>query len=246
MMLPLTQITRPIRSVGFPALSRAIADAKTYRDTFLATSKFLSLVVGCLVALMIVFGDVLITAILGEQWTEAGRLFMLLGIGAFLLPLWNLTGLLFLTQGRATEHLFFHLFDLVLKVTSVLVGLTWGIEGVAIAVGVRYYLGAPILFWMVGSSGPVSAMDLYKNLILPAAVDVLLLGALFGARTIFEGVLGPYAVLALSVALTGGIMFSIFRWTGPGRHCLAAVRGLSAAKVTVQSATRAEGENEAK
>lgn len=231
LMLPLTQVNRPVRTVTFPALSRAVASPETYRAAFVGVTEFLSIVVGAMVAFMIVFGDGMITFVLGAQWVEAGRIFMLLGIGGFLLPLWNLSGLVFITQGRAREHLIFHACDLVLKVSSVVIGLQWGVEGVAIAVGVRYYVAVPLLFHMLGRSGPIGAGDLYRLLVLPFAFDLALLGALYGLRMAAFGGEAPPVALAVGLLTTAAITYGVLMRTAVGRRRVQALRRLSDLKV---------------
>jgi O-antigen/teichoic acid export membrane protein len=214
--LPLSQLMFPLGSVAVPALSRAVAQPGYYRRAYLSTVQLLMVVVVPPVAVMITCSDWLVTLVLGSQWLETARLFSILGFGAFLLPIWNSSGWLFVSQGRTREHLRFHMIDSAVKILFVLAGLRWGAPGVAVAVGVRYYVMLPLLLWIVGRRGPVSTRDVFRLLTLPATVWVACLASTIGVRAS----IGPVSpILGLSVAMAAaGLAAIAFAATPPGRR----------------------------
>src|SRR4029077_9661626 len=125
-------------------------------------------------------------------------------------------GWLFVSQGRAREHLHFHVIDSAVKVASVLAGLAWGATGVAVGVAVRYYVMLPLLLWMVGRRGPVATRDLYALLTLPAPVAAACLASV----TIVRALLGPMSPLpGLGVAIVAaGAAAGVFALTPHGRR----------------------------
>ncbi|WP_437192724.1 lipopolysaccharide biosynthesis protein [Planctomicrobium sp. SH527] len=168
--LPLSQINGPISAVAIPSLSRIVEQTERYRAAYLETIQKIMVIVGVGIAFAIACSDWLVILTLGKQWEESASIFSIIAVGALLLPVWNSTGWLFITQGRMKEHLAFHLIDTPLKIGFTLLGIQWGLVGVCLSVAVRYYLTIPILFWFVGRHGPVRARDFYRAMALPTWV----------------------------------------------------------------------------
>lgn len=170
--LPLRQMSGPLGGVAIPALSRANKDAEKYRRAFhLVNVQMLAISAPCMIV-AIVFSDAIVLFVLGNQWLEAARIFAILGFAGLILPYWNAIGWAWHSQGRMREHLHFHCIDFVFKVGSILIGIQWGVTGVAYGVALRYYLVLPILFYMLGRKGPVRQKDLYSVLTLPLCLTL--------------------------------------------------------------------------
>lgn len=204
--LPIRQMNAPLSAVAVPALSRAVARGERYRLAYISVVERILLFMGIAVAFAISCSDWLIVVVLGPKWIEAASIFRVLAFASLLLPIWNATGWLFSSQDRMREHLYFHLVDSPLKILSVVIGLQWGVLGVSVAVAIRYYLVVPFLFWIVGRRGPVSTLDLYRLLSLPAFIICMNLVALFCLRTFLLD--GQNPVLGIGVCLLGSMMVS--------------------------------------
>jgi len=208
MILPLSQINGPISAVAIPSLSRIVDQTECYRTGYLETIQKTMVITGVGIAFAIACSDWLIILTLGKQWEESASIFSVLAIGALLMPLWNSTGWLFITQGRMTEHLAFHLVDTPLKIGFTLLGIQWGLFGVCLAVAIRYYLTIPILFWFVGRRGPVRIRDFYKAMALPAWSIAWVLVTVHLYRYLL-----PYQA-PVSLALPAGMAVSAVAATG--------------------------------
>jgi PST family polysaccharide transporter len=126
---------------------------------------------------------------------------MILGFAAFIMPVLNSTGWLFMTQNRTHDLFRWGLIDVTLKVVSIVAGLPWGPIGVAVAIVLRMYVQAPLLFWYVGRKGPVRAGDFYRVIASPTCAFLFTLAALFGMRTFVIHV-DPLVGLAAAFGLT--------------------------------------------
>lgn len=202
-MLPVSQINVPVSAVAVPALSRIVQEPARYRLAYLETVEKILVFVCPVVTLSIVCSDWIILLTMGEQWGEAATIFSTLAIAALVLPLWNSTGWLFVSQGRMREHLHFHLVDSVFKIFSVLIGIQWGVLGVCTVVAIRYYVMIPFLFWMIGRSGPVRTRDFYSMLRMPSLIVLLTLISLCTFRTGISGELSPIVGLFLCLLICG-------------------------------------------
>ncbi|HEU4593787.1 MAG TPA: lipopolysaccharide biosynthesis protein [Pyrinomonadaceae bacterium] len=201
LLLPIDQINTPVAAVSVPALSRLTEEPERYRAAYLRILEKLTIMTMPLAAFMIVTSDWLVRFVLGPQWDETARIFMILGFAAFIWPVLNSTGWLFMTQGRTREMLRWGFVDVSMKVASVVAGLPWGATGVAVGIVVRAFLQAPLLFWYVGRKGPVRAGDFYRAVAPPACAFVLTLAALYGLRQLMTGA-RPLVGLAASFGVT--------------------------------------------
>jgi PST family polysaccharide transporter len=201
LLLPIDQINTPFATVSVPVLSRLIGTPERYRQAYLRILEKLAIVTMPLASFMIGTSDWLVRLVLGPQWTFTAELFMILGFAAFIMPVLNSTGWLFMTQNRTHDLFRWGLIDVTLKVVSIVAGLPWGPIGVAVAIVLRMYVQAPLLFWYVGRKGPVRAGDFYRVIASPTCAFLFTLAALFGMRTFVIHV-DPLVGLAAAFGLT--------------------------------------------
>lgn len=201
LLLPIDQINTPVAGVSVPALARLTGEPERYRAAYVRILEKLTLVTMPLAAFMILTSDWLVRLVLGPQWDETARIFMILGFGALLLPIHNSTGWLFMTQGRTREMFHWGFIDVAMKVLLVVAGLPWGATGVAFGIVARVYLQAPLLFWYVGRRGPVRAGDICRAAIPAACAAACTLAALIGLRALIPSAT-PLAGLAAAFGAT--------------------------------------------
>lgn len=201
MTLPLGQLNVPIGAVAIPALSRTADRSVRYREAYLEVVSYMMAIAAPAVALAVVYSAVIVDIFLGPGWDDAATIFSVLGFAAFVLPLWNSTGWLFVSQDRMRDHLRYQAVDVVVKLGMVATGLYWGPVGVAAAIVCRCYMMLPVLFWVVGRKGPVRARDLYRMLLLSLTLAVVCIAVLSAGRTM-TGHLHPFLDLACGGGLT--------------------------------------------
>jgi PST family polysaccharide transporter len=118
------------------------------------------------ITLLIVSSDSVVRLVLGSQWTAASRIVFFLGIAAFFQPVLNTMGWLFLSQGRSREMLQWSMIAAPICIASILCGLPWGALGVAASYSLsRVVVVNPLVYWLMGRSGPVRTNDLYGHLV---------------------------------------------------------------------------------
>jgi PST family polysaccharide transporter len=199
LLLPIDQINTPIAAIAIPSLSRLTDDEQRYRQAYARILEKLTLLTMPLAAFMIITSDWLVRLVLGSQWDDTARIFSILGFAAFLLPVLNSTGWLFITQNRTHDMLYWGFIDVSMKVVSVVAGLPWGATGVAIGIVIRMYIQAPLLFWYVSRKGPVKQGDFYRAIAVASCAFLCTLSTLFAFRYLAK-VENP--LIGLSLALT--------------------------------------------
>lgn len=164
LLLPMQQINAPLTAVAVPTLSRLADSPDRYRAAYLRILEKIVMITMPGVVFMIATSDWLVLFLLGPQWREAGRIFMLLGVAAIIQPVSRSVLWLFTTQGRAREIFKWGIISGAIAIVSIVVGLPWGATGVAASYAVTdFFVATPLLFWYVGRKGPVRAADFYRT-----------------------------------------------------------------------------------
>jgi PST family polysaccharide transporter len=218
--MPLRQVSAPMGAVAIPALSRLIDDEARYRRAFVGASQQMLAFTTPMVVFGIVFAGDVIFLLLGPHWESAGRLFAILGFAGLILPYWNATGWVWVSQGRMQEHLRFHCIDAAFKVLSIVIGLPWGAEGVAVGVAVRYYLVIPILFAMLGRRGPLRKRDLYSVLAYPTYLGIVAAATCLAVRLLTVDQTSGWLRIGIAALAVGSTWLIANIAHGTGRRLL--------------------------
>jgi len=208
LLAPLRQMNHPATNVAIPTLSRIVEQGDRYRRVYFRILNQIVLVTVPMITFLIATSDWVVRVVLGPQWEKAGELFWILGFAGLIIPILNTFGWLFITQNRTGELLHLGLIDAVVKILSVVIGLFWGVIGVAVAVAIRYYLMLPVSLWMVCRRGPVRANDYLPSFFLAAALSAAVLGAVKAFRStgwLAEPALGIAGSLAVTVMIAAAM-----------------------------------------
>jgi PST family polysaccharide transporter len=205
LLMPINTINAPVYAAAMPALSRLLDQPARYRSMFGQVMQKLALLTMPAFALAAVTADWIVQILLGPSWAQAVPLVALFSVSATYLPVLAAVGLLYMTQARTGEMLRATLIDASLCVASILVGLHWGVVGIAASLAlVGLFVRTPLAFWLATRHGPVSAGFVWRAVAPPASAAVMVAAAV-GCLRRFEPeptlvALAATAVVGLSVA----------------------------------------------
>ncbi len=218
LLLPMQQINAPLAAVAVPTLSRLAETPERYRAAYLRILEKIVMVTMPLGALMIATSDWMVLLLLGPQWRETGRIFMLLGIAALIQPVAKTSWWLFSTQGRTKDLFHWGLIGGAIAVASILIGLPWGATGVAASYAVSdLCIATPLLFWYIGRRGPIRAGDFYRTIAPSAVASLGSLAVLFSCRPWLQTLPGLIPPLSVAFAITLVVSLLIFSALPAGR-----------------------------
>jgi O-antigen/teichoic acid export membrane protein len=218
LLLPIQQIASPVANVAMPALSRLADSPERYRKAYLNIIEKLAMITMPGVVFMIATSDWLVLFLLGPQWIETGRIFMLLGIAAIIQPVSRTCWWLFATQGRVREMFHWSLIGGVIAIASILAGLPWGAVGVAASYAITdLCLYTPLLFWFAGRTGAIRTGDFYRTIAPSACASLCALAVLLVSRQWLALIHPAILRLGIAFALTAIVSLLVFAALPAGR-----------------------------
>ena len=176
LLLPIQQINAPIAAVALPTLSRLQTDPMRYRSYYLQAVGFIALVGMPIVTYAFADASVLILAVLGEQWGDAVPVFRILAPAALVGTLNVAPGWILVSLGRAGRLFRWSMLSTPVTIVGFVIGLQWGIEGVATAFSITYcglFIG--LLFYAFDRS-PVQMRNLVHAIWRPLCASTFSAG----------------------------------------------------------------------
>ena len=162
---PLEQLIYPLEAVFLPAFSRLLSQPDRYRVFFLEVYEAIALISFFYTGICFALADPLTLVVLGPRWEKAAILFACFTFAALQFPLATFANWLLASQGRGRDSSTSRIRVIsVIMVASFVAGLPFGTAGVAISYSASCLLiQMPILYYLVGRSGPVSTGDLWMG-----------------------------------------------------------------------------------
>ncbi len=133
-IFPLIKINPVITRVMFPIFSKIQNDNNTFKIGYSKAINYITLISFPMLAGMFVIAPEFVTLFLGEKWEPSITVLQILcTIGAFK-SLGNPIGAVLYAKGRADIGFYWNILAMVLVGIAVIIGVNWGINGVAIAI----------------------------------------------------------------------------------------------------------------
>ncbi|MGH8868268.1 MAG: lipopolysaccharide biosynthesis protein [Actinomycetes bacterium] len=201
LMLPMRQLRAPVGGVLLPMLASLRNEPERFRRLYCGALSGLTHLGAPVVAVLAITAEQLVVVTLGPHWREAGRVFQLLAVVGLLQLSATTCGWLFTTSGRSRQYARWALVTTMVTVASFVVGLRWGINGVAAS----FVASALLLTWpsfalaVIGT--PVRLKDIVGAVWRPLVVA---LGVAAAARAALVMTAGQADVVELAAGVVGG------------------------------------------
>ena len=225
LMLPVRQLSGPAGSVAVPAFSRTQDDPERFARYYLRTVNLILWISAPVFGFLIVAAQPVIVLVLGDQWREAAPVFQILAISALGQLFFDSTIWLFVSRGQSQQLLKILLIISPIIVAGYVIGLPFGIKGVALS-GSLVLLG--ILPWMLKFAFRGTQLTLLRvgrALLYPIALSIV--GVLLGELSLLlirpERIFSKLLVTALSFAAA----YSLSALLPPVRKEIMSLRKLS-------------------
>jgi PST family polysaccharide transporter len=197
--LPVQTLGRLVNQVAFPIFSQMQGQPDRIRSWFLLSTQATALIVYPLLTLAIVAEPDLVPLVLGESWLPAVIPMQIFTAVAFRAVVLKLVGPLFLSFGRTNLIFRWSLAEAALIIVGVVIGLRWGIIGVAVGYCVARYLIAPAILVSASRLINLRSGD-YIRAVVPVWVSCAAMALLWLALRVATGEAGLPVLAAVCIA----------------------------------------------
>jgi O-antigen/teichoic acid export membrane protein len=209
LMLPISNLRIPLTNVAIPAMSRLQKESKKYRLYFKRYVSILAFISMPIVVYMYVCSGSLIAFVLGDQWSEAVKIFKILAYAALIQPVSTCWGLVLVSLGKGKRYLWLGIINSSVVVILFMIGIQWGIYGVAKAyVFANYLLLIPSLVYAFRDT-PIFIIDFFSSIYRPVLISLLMGLVCFWVNSLLVDTTN---VVALLVCLAVGVSVYLFGW----------------------------------
>ncbi len=141
----------------------------------------------------------------GPQWTEVAPLLRLMAVASLAVVIRNLFGNLFLSQGRPDIQLKLGIVARVVAAAGIVIGVQWGLQGVAWALlAVAFINGIPQV-WLAGRLIGFPMRDLGRAFVGPLAATAPMLAAAWWVGDVLSA--RPAIVVLFAQAAAGAVVY---------------------------------------
>ncbi|MBU1566210.1 MAG: lipopolysaccharide biosynthesis protein [Proteobacteria bacterium] len=201
LLVPIAQVTAPISSVAVPALSNLQLDPKRYHRYYLQAIKIIGYFSFTLVISLAALSEEVVALILGDQWMGAVPIFRIMAVAAMFQPILSTVGWIYVSLGQTRRMAMWGAIACPLIAVSFIIGLPWGVMGVATSYAACIILLAHPQLAFATKESPITPCDVYKVAARPFCVSVLVGIAIAGVRFLISPL---HPLLTIFVCGLGG------------------------------------------
>jgi len=204
--MPNLLIAPPTGQTVFRALSKVQDDLDMTKYIFYRTITLLTVyVLPCLVGLWWV-AEPFIQVVYGPKWLPAAEPMRILIIGAAFRTINNPCGVLLAAQNRLVQEMVGQTLNVIFTVIAVLIGLNWGLQGVACAVVASVIFRTTYLYVLAYRTLRTRVTDLLKAIAPALLLNALLFAVLFGVHHFAGDLRSSIPALYLCVMTISGVL----------------------------------------
>jgi PST family polysaccharide transporter len=214
---PLRHLMKVTDTILLPGLSMIQKDKAQCRRYYTSALRFEFLLLGPLVVFMALFASDLVLLFYGQKWNHLLPLIYLTIPVTLRMITAHTVGAVFLSQGRADVQLKWVFMSILLMSGYALIGSSWGIEGIALAVLLLGFFGWGLSHYMANRLIDLRVGDFLRPLYLPVGYSLLLAVLMWPASSLLRFCI-PHMVsvrIGLGALLLAAINVLILRILSP-------------------------------
>ena len=210
LMLPINQLRNPLMSVALPAMSKLQNDAGRYISYYKKYTFILAFFSMPLVISLAIFSREIVLIVLGAQWIESGKIFLVLAIAAFVQPVSASSGLIMISSGQTKKYFIIGTINSCTTIAGFIIGIHWGVIGMAVSFVVTVYLELLPTLYFAYKDTPIKMRHFLEEVCLPAIHSLLICGVILTGRQIAIQFISP--ILAFFILIPIGLVIYYFSW----------------------------------
>ena len=217
MTYPINKFAAVVAQVVYPALATLRDQEERFRAAYLRACRLIALVTFPLMFGLAVTAGPFVRVLLGERWMPVAALLAVFGPLGAVQSVFTTTGLIYNTTGRTDLQFRWTILTSVIYVLSFVLGLRWGILGVASCYAIAWTLlmvpSFAIPFRLVHLAGGEFVRTLWPTVAYSLTMTLIAGGWRIALWHI--GVRNPIFELASTVAVGGATYLGLLYWRRP-------------------------------
>ncbi len=199
--IPVTRLTAIVGKVVYPAFSELQDNIQSFKNSYLRSITFISLITFPLLAGLCIFSREFILVVLGEKWLPMSTPLILLAPMAMLKSVGSIRGSVFMACGKPHISFLWNLIFLVPLVAGVIYGVRYGLNGAAAAYTIVYTITYPIIQHLTNRQIQVRMSEFLKSMSISALATIVMCIAGIIVNLLLEKVLqvGAFWILLIGV-----------------------------------------------
>jgi O-antigen/teichoic acid export membrane protein len=216
MLIPFSRIAGPIQQVMFPAFSRIQDQPERIAELWIRATRVVGAIsIPALCGLVVVAPD-FVPVVFGDRWHDAVPLIQTLAWVGLLQSLQTLNTEILQARDRTATIFRFSVGFFVAHLSAFIIGLHWGVEGVAVAYAISSTLVEPIFTWLTAHAVGISPLRLLGSLLGIVQAAVVMGAVVYVLRSsLIEAGMGELPRLALCVLAGAAIYLPLCAWRQP-------------------------------
>ena len=209
LMLPISQINMPMASVMLPGLSRLQEDPSEYERLFTNALRAIALATVPIVVFSFFLSRDIVLVLLGPRWLSVAPMFQLMAPAALFGSISFAPGWLCQSLGRSHRQLHYALVSTPIFIAGFLIGIKWGIAGVAVSYSITYSICFWVYLWYSSKESPVGFSDIAVTFVSAFLPSLIGGGVVWALRRSLANDLRPFVALILL-----GLIFGLIYMAG--------------------------------
>lgn len=182
MILPLSRVTAPVSQVLYAAFARLQHDPRRMGDVWLRVNRMTAaLLIPVFLGLAVVAPD-FVPVVFGERWRAAIPVLQLLSLGGIAQALQVFNGPVYQARGRPGLFLRFMFFSTPVTFGGFVVGLHWGVTGVAASFAIARTIVLGVNTWLMCRTIGLGLARTVRSHLEILAIALLMAVAVYAAR----------------------------------------------------------------
>jgi PST family polysaccharide transporter len=211
MLFPLQRIAWTISQVTFPAYAQVQDDHARFGRGYLQSISAIAFITFPLMLGLTALAEPFVLVLMGAEWQPVVILLTILGPVGMLQSIITTVGTIYNAKGRPDLLLQVGGGTVVLVIIGFVIGLRWGIVGVASAYAIVYLLVTYPMFAVPLRLIDLTMADLARAVRRPLLCSLLMMAAVLALRLLLPASLPQAVVLALGVA-AGVLVYALASW----------------------------------
>jgi O-antigen/teichoic acid export membrane protein len=208
MLFPLQNLTTVVSRVLFPKLSQSQESPEIMGGMYLRAVSAICMLTAPMMAGVFILREEFVAIMFGPSWSEVADVLKWLAAVGFATSVASTTGDVFMSLGRTRLLLGFGIFGAVLQLSAYIIGVRWGIEGVAAGSLVASVINFFPSFYYAALLSKIPLANAAMTLVRPVLASAAMILFLGGMQPVFHALPLPLILIFALQVVTGALIYA--------------------------------------